>query len=64
MRVILKMDIPDALGHELKAAARTSSMTIEGWAAQVVEAEIATRLLEDVAAGRCGPRMRTAEPEG
>ena len=61
MRMILEMDIPDALGHELKAAAHTSSMTAEEWAAQVVEAEIACRILESVKAGRYGPRMKERE---
>jgi hypothetical protein len=61
VRVTLDFELPEGLGVELHNAARTSRMSPAAWAAQTIEAELAVRVLETVAAGRNGPRMPVAE---
>ncbi|GEM_PF-3686724 len=69
MRVILELDLPDALQDELQTAAKTSGIAAPAWAALAIEAELATRRLSRVVHGTHGPRIgpreiETREPEG
>ena len=58
MRVTLEFELPDALNVELQVAAQTAEITVDRWAAQTIEAELATRRLDGVPLGRCGPQVR------
>ena len=67
--MLLDLDLPDALESELQMAARTSGIPAHAWAAQALEAELATRRLPRVAAAPHGARtgmreIEEAEPVG
>jgi hypothetical protein len=68
VRVTLNLDIPDALESELQMAAKTSGIPADAWAAQALEAELASRRLPRMAiaphGARIGTRVEEAEPEG
>lgn len=57
MQVNLKFQLPDALNAELQVAAETSRMTPSDWAAQLIEAELASRRLPHVEMGRLGAQI-------
>ena len=69
MRMLLDLDLPDALQDELQMAAKTSGIPAHAWAAQALEAELATRRLPRVVTAPHGARIgmreiEDAEPEG
>ena len=57
MRVDLSFELPDELDKELQAAAQKSGITPSKWSAMVIEAELATRRLDYIEPGRCGPQF-------
>lgn len=59
MRVTLDMELPDALESELQMAAKTSGIPAHAWAAQALEAELASRRLPRVAIAPHGARIGT-----
>ena len=56
MRLTLDLDLPDALGVELETEAKRCGMTAPRWAAEQIEAEIASRRLPHVDVARYGGR--------
>jgi hypothetical protein len=63
VRVTLDLDLPDALQDELQMAARTSGIPAHAWAAQALEAELASRRLPRVATAPHGARIGMREIE-
>ena len=68
MRLTLTLDFPDALSEDLHAEAKRRGMTAQQWAAEQIEAEIASRRLPHVNVGRgtaqmCGTRSTEDETE-
>lgn len=61
MRVTLNLELPDALENELQMAAKTSGIPAHAWAAQALEAELASRRLPQVAAAPHGARIGKRE---
>ena len=61
MRVVLDIELPDALGVELESAAKRCGIAPPMWAAQTIESELASQRLPHVGAGRCGPRVYESE---
>jgi hypothetical protein len=57
VRLILDLDLPDALGVELETAAKRCGIAPPMWAAQTIESELASQRLPKVAPGRYGARM-------
>jgi hypothetical protein len=57
-RLQFDVELPDALAAELSEAAKECSMSPRRFAAQAVEVTLASRRLENVATGRCGPRVK------
>jgi hypothetical protein len=63
VRVTLDLDLPDALQDELQLAAKTSGIPAHTWAAQALEAELASRRLPRVAEAPHGPRIPLTDIE-
>jgi hypothetical protein len=67
VRFTLDLDLPDALCVELETEAKRCGMTTPKWAAEQIEAEIASRRLPYVDlgrnGGRPGPRMLRSHEE-
>jgi hypothetical protein len=67
MRFDFSVDLPDPLASELKQAATERSMTPASFAAQTLEATLATRRLPTIKPGTHGARLigdeRTEAPE-
>ena len=56
MRLILDLDLPDALGVELEHAAKRSGLAPEMWAGEQIESVLASQRLSHVPVGRYGGR--------
>jgi hypothetical protein len=63
VRVTLDLELPDALESELQMAAKTSGIPAHAWAAQALEAELASRRLPRVAIAPHGARIGAREIE-
>jgi hypothetical protein len=61
VRVTLDLELPEALESELQMAAKKSGIPAHAWAAQALEAELASRRLPQVAAAPHGARIGTRE---
>ena len=61
MRVTLDLDLPAPLHGELLEAAKEARCNLEVFAAECVEATLATRRLPGVTLGRLGARIGVAE---
>jgi hypothetical protein len=57
-RLQFDVELPDTLADELQTAAQERNMSPQNFAAQTLEVEMATRILERTTAGRCGPRVK------
>ena len=57
-RLQFEVELPDQLATELNEAANECSISREKFAAQAIEATLASRRLESAISGRCGPRVK------
>jgi hypothetical protein len=57
-RLLFDVELPEPLAAELSEAAIECSISREKFAAQAIEATLASRRLETALHGRCGPRLR------
>jgi hypothetical protein len=57
-RLLFEVELPDTLANELRTAAQERNMSPQNFAAQTLEVEMATRILERTVTGRCGPRLK------